>query len=74
MVKDLLFLSFHANYAHVQDVVMTHSASGALLLSLEVLCEPGSSILVPSPGFSLYKCHAHARGVSIKTYKLQVSI
>ena len=52
---------------------MAHSGSGALLLSLEVLCEPGSSILIPAPGFSLYKCHAQARGVAVRIYRLQVS-
>ena len=52
---------------------MTHSGSGALLLCLEVLCEPGSSILIPAPGYSIYKCQAQARGVAIKAYKLLVS-
>ena len=52
---------------------MTHSGSGALLMALEVLCDPGSSILIPTPGFGLYKCQADARGVKTKFYKLLVS-
>ena len=52
---------------------MTHSGSGAVLMSFEVLCEPGSSILIPTPGFGLYKCHADALGLHAKMYKLLVS-
>ena len=59
--------------SHDQDVVLAHAGSGALLLSVEVLCDPGSSILVPSPGFSLYKCLSQARGVEVRMYRLLVS-
>ena len=51
---------------------MTHSGSGALLMAIEVLCEPGSVMLVPTPGFGLYQCHADARGVRTRLYKLLV--
>ncbi len=53
---------------------MTHSGSGALLMSMEVLCEPGSTVLTPSPGFGLYQCHADARGVRSKLYRLLVCL
>ena len=52
---------------------MAHSCAGALLLAIEVLCDPGSTILMPMPGFCLYKCHADARGVKTKFYRLLVS-
>lgn len=38
-----------------QDVVITSGCSGALQMCIEVLCSPGDSILLPQPGFSLYK-------------------
>ena len=52
---------------------MANSGSGALLLAVEVLCDPGSTLLLPMPGFGLYKCHADARGVNTKFYRLLVS-
>lgn len=52
---------------------MTNAGSGALLLSLEALCDPGSTVLIPTPGFGLYQCHAEARGVQTKMYRLLVS-
>ena len=61
----LLFVVF-------KDVVMVHSGSGALLMSFEVLCEPGSAVLIPTPGFGLYKCHADALGVEARMYRLLV--
>lgn len=52
---------------------MTQGGGGALLMALEVLCDPGTSILIPSPGFGLYKCHADAKGVQTVLYRLLVS-
>lgn len=52
---------------------MTHSGSGAVLMSIEVLCEPGSVLLIPTPGFGLYQCHADAKGLTTRLYKLLVS-
>ena len=56
----------------MQDVVITNACSGALLMCFEVLCDPGSTVLIPSPGFGLYKCHADALGVHTKAYRLMV--
>ena len=52
---------------------MVHSGSGAILMAIEALCDPGTSLLIPTPGFSLYKCHAEALGIKSKLYKLLVS-
>ena len=43
-------------------------------MSLTVLANPGKNVLMPSPGFGVYKCLAESRGVEMKTYRLVVSI
>ena len=43
-------------------------------MCIEVLCEPGQNILIPSPGFRLYKCLCEARGVEVRLYRLMVSL
>ena len=58
---------------NMQDVVMTNACCGAIGLCIEVLSEPGQNLLVPSPGFGLYKCLCDARGVQVKFYGLLVS-
>ena len=53
---------------------MAAACSGALEMSLTVLANPGQNVLMPSPGFGVYKCLAESRGVQMKTYKLVVSM
>ena len=57
-----------------QDVILTNACSGAVNMCIEVLCEPGQNILIPSPGFGLYKCLCEARGVEVRLYRLMVSL
>lgn len=52
---------------------MVNACSGAVDMSLTVLANPGQNVLMPSPGFGVYKCLAEARGVEMRFYKLVVS-
>lgn len=52
---------------------MTCGTHGALEISFRVLCEPGRSILLPKPCYTIYKCLADALGILPKYYKLLVS-
>lgn len=56
----------------MQDVMMTASCCGAIGLAIDALCEMGQNLLVPSPGFGLYKCLCEARGARVKLYRLVV--
>lgn len=47
------------------DVMLTSGCSHALQLSIEVLCNPGDVLLVPNPGFPLYKTIADYLGVEV---------
>uniref|UniRef100_A0AAV2KYK5 Tyrosine aminotransferase n=1 Tax=Knipowitschia caucasica TaxID=637954 RepID=A0AAV2KYK5_KNICA len=53
-----------------QDVILTSGCSQAIDLAISVLCNPGDNILVPCPGFSLYKTLAVSMGIEVKLYNL----
>ncbi|KAJ8398667.1 hypothetical protein AAFF_G00421950 [Aldrovandia affinis] len=54
-----------------KDVILTSGCSQAIELAISVLCNPGQNILVPCPGFSLYKTLAVSLGIEVKLYNLQ---
>ncbi|XP_054710525.1 LOW QUALITY PROTEIN: tyrosine aminotransferase-like [Uloborus diversus] len=53
-----------------KDVILTSGCSQALELAICVLANPGQTILVPRPGFPLYKTLAESMGINIKYYTL----
>lgn len=53
-----------------KDVILTNGCSGALDLCITCLCSPGSVLLLPRPGFSLYKTLAVGLGVKVQYYDL----
>lgn len=57
----------------LQDIILTSGCSQAIELALAVLANPGQNILVPRPGFSLYKTLALSMGIEVKLYNLLVS-
>ncbi|XP_062860341.1 tyrosine aminotransferase [Trichomycterus rosablanca] len=52
------------------DVILTSGCSQAIELAISVLCNPGDNILVPCPGFSLYKTLAVSMGIQVRLYNL----
>ncbi|KAJ0029483.1 hypothetical protein NQD34_004480 [Periophthalmus magnuspinnatus] len=53
-----------------EDVILTSGCSQAIDLAISVLCNSGDNILVPCPGFSLYKTLAVSMGIEVKLYNL----
>ncbi|XP_051952641.1 tyrosine aminotransferase-like [Xyrauchen texanus] len=53
-----------------KDVILASGCSQAIELAISVLCNPGDNILVPCPGFSLYKTLAVSMGIQVKLYNL----
>ncbi|KAL0968220.1 hypothetical protein UPYG_G00263970 [Umbra pygmaea] len=53
-----------------EDVLLTSGCSQAIDLAITVLCNPGDTILVPCPGFSLYKTLAVSLGIQVRLYNL----
>ncbi|KAI9277073.1 tyrosine aminotransferase [Phascolomyces articulosus] len=52
------------------DVILTNGCSGALEICINVLCNPGQNILLPRPGFSLYRSLADVKQVEGRYYNL----
>jgi len=53
-----------------KDVVFASGCSGALDLAITVLANPGQNILIPRPGFSLYKTLAASLSIETRYYDL----
>ena len=53
-----------------KDVILTNGCSSALDLCITVLASRGQNILVPRPGFSIYKTLAETFGIQVKHYDL----
>lgn len=60
----------HHRPLNPENVIVTNGCSGALELSLASLLDPGTSLLVPNPGFPLYEEIAESHGASVVSYKL----
>ncbi|CAH0388834.1 unnamed protein product [Bemisia tabaci] len=53
-----------------EDVIICSGCSGALDLCITALANPGDTILVPRPGFSIYRTQAEGLGIKIRSYNL----
>eukprot|EP00051_Salpingoeca_urceolata_P012565 m.155384 g.155384 ORF g.155384 m.155384 type:complete len:264 (+) comp17528_c0_seq2:1751-2542(+) len=58
-----------AAYA-AKDVIVASGCSGAIDLAITVLANEGQNILIPRPGFSLYKTLALSKGIEVRSYNL----
>ncbi|XP_052816861.1 tyrosine aminotransferase-like isoform X2 [Mya arenaria] len=64
------YSSSETSHVDAKDVVLTSGCSGALDLCITCLANPGQNILIPCPGFSIYKTLAESIGVKVKHYSL----
>ncbi|XP_046843428.1 tyrosine aminotransferase-like isoform X4 [Xenia sp. Carnegie-2017] len=53
-----------------EDFVLASGCSGAIEIAMNALVDRGDNILIPRPGFSLYKCICGSRGIEARSYKL----
>lgn len=58
----------------LQDVVLCSGCSCAIDICITALCSPGQNILVPRPGFPLYRTLAEGLSINAKHYDLKVSM
>eukprot|EP00762_Andalucia_godoyi_P006539 ANDGO_04985.mRNA.1 Tyrosine aminotransferase len=54
-----------------EDVVLGSGCSGALDMVISVLANEGDNILLPRPGFSLYKTLCDSKGIETRFYSLK---
>jgi tyrosine aminotransferase len=52
------------------DIILCSGCSSSLDMSISVLASAGQNILVPCPGFSIYKTLAEGFGIECRTYNL----
>jgi tyrosine aminotransferase len=55
------------------DVILTSGASHALDLAITAIADPGDNILVPAPGFPLYKTLCKPNGIHTRQYNLKMN-
>lgn len=62
------------DFMHVilKDIILCSGCSCSLDLCISVLANPGQNILVPRPGFPLYRTLAEGMGIRTKFYDLKV--
>uniref|UniRef100_A0A224XK34 Tyrosine aminotransferase n=1 Tax=Panstrongylus lignarius TaxID=156445 RepID=A0A224XK34_9HEMI len=53
-----------------EDVIFCSGCSCALDLCISVIANPGQNILIPRPGFPIYKTLAEGLGIKVKQYDL----
>eukprot|EP00795_Rhopilema_esculentum_P001117 gene1117-15457_t len=53
-----------------KDVIIVSGCSAAIEMAMRVLADPGDNILIPNPGFSLYRTIAGAEGFETRFYRL----
>lgn len=53
-----------------QDIYLTNGCSQALDLCITVLANRGQNIIIPKPGFSIYKTLSGTLGIDVKYYQL----
>ena len=54
------------------DILLTNGCSQAIDLCITCLANPGQNILIPKPGFSIYKTLCGTLGIEVKYYSLLV--
>lgn len=67
------FMSTEEEQLTADDIVMASGGSGALELAISALVNEGDNILVPKPGFPLYRVIAESNGATVREYSLDPS-
>jgi len=62
------------SFCRVKDIILASGCSGAIDLAISVLTNRGQNILLPRPGFSLYRTLAVSLGIEVRYYNLIVSL
>lgn len=66
--------SAHQGQVNAEDVILCSGCSHAIELAITALADSGQTVLVPRPGFMIYKTVAEGLGIEIKYYNLLVSL
>lgn len=61
----------HQGEVSPNDVILCSGCSSSLDMCIAVLAEAGKNILIPRPGFSIYRTLAVAHGIEVRSYHLK---
>jgi alanine-synthesizing transaminase len=57
-------------FVHVNNLLLTASTSEAYALLFKLLCDPGDTVLAPTPSYPLFDYLASLEGISLASYPL----
>lgn len=60
----------HQGKVTAHDVIICSGCSSALDMCVSVIAGPGQNILIPRPGFSIYRTLAEGFGIEVRSYNL----
>lgn len=64
------YVEDHQGKVFPQDVILCSGCSSSIDMCIAVLGHPGSNILIPRPGFSIYRTLALSYGIEVRPYNL----
>lgn len=64
------YVSPHHGEVTANDVILCSGCSSSLDMCIAALAEHGQNILIPRPGFSIYRTLAQAHNIEIRSYNL----
>lgn len=64
------YVAPHQGHITPDDVILCSGCSSSLDMCISVLANDGQNILIPRPGFSIYRTLAISHGIEVRSYNL----
>lgn len=64
------YIEPHQGKVNANDVILCSGCSSSLDMCISVLADVGKNILIPRPGFSIYRTLAVGHGIEVRSYNL----
>lgn len=64
------YIEAHQGKVTPNDIILCSGCSSSLDMCIAVLAEAGKNILIPRPGFSIYRTLAVGHGIEVRSYNL----
>lgn len=64
------YVSPHQGHVTPDDVILCSGCSSSIDMCIAVIADAGQNILIPRPGFSIYRTLAVGHGVEVRSYNL----
>lgn len=64
------YVAPHQGVVTPNDVILCSGCSSSIDICIAAIAEPGKNILIPRPGFSIYRTLAVGHGIEVRSYNL----